>query len=86
MAAGRPVVATDVGGVSEVISSGKNGLVVPPENPDALADALLFLLDNPHKAIEMSALGAATVLEHFSVTGMMKKYVALFQGVSIGRL
>ena len=57
MAAGRPAIATDVGGNGELIRNGENGLLVPSENPQALADAICDLLDNPQKA-ERFALAA----------------------------
>lgn len=50
MAAGRPAIATDVGGNGELMTHDKNGLLVPSENVEALAGAILQLLDEPHKA------------------------------------
>lgn len=50
MAAGRPVVATSVGGVPEFVSQGETGLLVPPEDPVALAAAMAWLDDNPTSA------------------------------------
>lgn len=48
IAHGKPIVATDVGGNPEVVRNGETGLLVPPEHPAALADALLTLLrDEP---------------------------------------
>lgn len=83
MAAGRPVVATDVGGVCEVISSGENGLIVPPNDFKSLANALFILLDNPEKAIAMAIKGRNTVAKSFSVESMMNCYSNLFD--EIGR-
>ena len=47
MAAGAPVVATDVSGIPELVEHEVNGLLVEPEDPQALADALLRLHDDP---------------------------------------
>lgn len=58
MAAGRPVVATRVGGVPDAIQDGTTGVLVPPSNPDALAAALLSLIRAPDRA---RALGAAAL-------------------------
>ena len=49
-AAGRPVVVTDTGGLSEVVEHGKTGLVVPPRDPESLADAISRLLEDPSAA------------------------------------
>jgi len=47
MASGKPVVATDVGCVREMLDSPNAGLVVPPENPESLAREIIHLLKNP---------------------------------------
>ena len=47
MAAGLPVIATAVGGLPEVVTDGVNGLLIPPQDPEALAQALARLLDDP---------------------------------------
>jgi len=46
MACETPVVATRVGGIPEIVKDGENGLLVPPKDPDALADAIIYLLEN----------------------------------------
>ncbi len=53
MAMAKPVVATQVGGIPEIIESGVNGLLIPPENPQTLADAVIRLLDNKVCAARM---------------------------------
>src|SRR2546425_1655402 len=57
MAAGLPVVASAVGGIVDVVEDGKTGLLVPPRNPEALADALERLLSNPTMLDEMGDEG-----------------------------
>ena len=54
MAVGKPVVVTDAGGVSEVVRDGVEGLVVPSQRPDRLADALLSILEDSRRRDEMS--------------------------------
>jgi glycosyltransferase involved in cell wall biosynthesis len=57
MAAGRPIVATDVGGVSDAVRHDENGLLVPPGDPDALARAISSLLSDPDRRREMGLRG-----------------------------
>lgn len=49
LVAGLPIVATNVGGIPEVVKDGKNGLLIAPNNREALADAILQVLKNPQK-------------------------------------
>lgn len=57
MAYGLPVAATDVNALPEVVANGKTGLIVPPGDPTALADALEWLINNPGRAREMGEEG-----------------------------
>lgn len=66
LAMAKPVVGTDVGGNRELIIHGETGLLVLPKNPQALAEAVLFLLRNPQKAAEMGQRGRSLVQEKFS--------------------
>jgi glycosyltransferase involved in cell wall biosynthesis len=67
MAAGVPVVATNVGGNAELVATERTGLLVPPRDPDALAAAIEQLLRAPDLAREMGRAGRLTVEQHFSV-------------------
>lgn len=59
MAAGAPIVTTDIEGYREVVTDGVEGLLAPPEDPDALAEALIALLGDPARRAAMSAAGRA---------------------------
>jgi glycogen synthase len=66
MACETPVVASAVGGIVEVVEDGKTGLLVPPARPDALAEALLRLLEDPAQARAMGQAGRRRVEDKFS--------------------
>ena len=67
LAMARPVVVTDVGGNTELVRDGETGLVVPPMDTEALARAVLRLLDSPGEAAEMGRRGRQFVVEHMSL-------------------
>jgi glycosyltransferase involved in cell wall biosynthesis len=69
MRAGLPVLASDVGGVRELVSPGVNGLLVPPGDLSAAVQALQFLVDNPP---ERAKLGAAARLRYLSEFGVQR--------------
>ncbi len=57
MSCGKPVVGTNVSGISEAVASGSTGLLVPPQNPEALASAILEIIQYPEHAERMGAAG-----------------------------
>lgn len=66
MAMGVPTVGTDAGGVPELITSGRDGLLVPPKRPDLLADALSALACDPERCRALSRAGRERIEEGFS--------------------
>lgn len=78
MAAGRPVVATAVGGIPEVVVHGETGLLVPPGDPVALADALHELLAHPERARELGARGRARACGKFRIDAIVKQHEDLY--------
>lgn len=73
MAAKKAVVATDVGGTGELIIHQKTGLLVPPNNAEALATALSTLLDDPTLATQLAEKGFQHLVDGFSVEKMVDK-------------
>jgi len=71
LAAGLPTVASRVGGNAEILQEGKTGLLVPPEDSAALAEALLRLLRDPEFAARMGKSGREYVASEFSVQRMI---------------
>lgn len=77
MASGLPVVATHVGGNAELVDHGRTGLVVPSDQREAMADALLSLAADPARCAAMAQAGRQAVERRFSLQAM----VAAYQGV-----
>ena len=79
MAAHVPVVASDVGGVNELVRQDENGLLVPPGDPLALAEAVRSLLLNPDKAKHMATVAYDRIRKEFSLEGMLEEYDDLYE-------
>ncbi|MBI4560759.1 MAG: glycosyltransferase, partial [Candidatus Rokubacteria bacterium] len=71
MAAARPVVATRVGGVPDLVEDGVAGLLVPPGNPGALAEAIVTLLADPERRRDMGEAGRKRVHPAFSASRLL---------------
>lgn len=84
MAASRPIVATDVGGISEVVVDGRTGFLAAPRNPRALADRIIALLRNRSQREAFGANGKKLVLEKFSLERMLDSYRTLYKEVASG--
>jgi glycosyltransferase involved in cell wall biosynthesis len=72
MAAGTPVVATAVGGTDEAVVAGKSGLLVPPRDPEALANAVRQILSSAPLAQQLVAGGKARVRASFSAEAVAR--------------
>lgn len=79
MASGLPVVATDVGGSSELVVSSRTGILVPARDPDLLADALAAYLTDPAQASAHGRAGRDRVQAEFSLDGMVARYTELYE-------
>lgn len=73
MACGKPVVASDISGVSDVLESSGGGIPVLPENPGALAEGVLNLLENPGLRKKLGSKGLSYVTENYSWYSVAKK-------------
>ncbi len=71
--AGLPVISTDSGGPAEIIIPGTNGVLVPTNNPQALADAIEHLIQNPEKRRRYGQAGREAVLKKFTAECMARK-------------
>jgi len=81
LAAGRPCVASDIGGIGDVIRSGVSGLLVPVGDRDAVAGAVLKLLHDPELRRKMGERGRAVTKQKFSLDLMAEKVAALYKEV-----
>ena len=78
MACGLPVLATDVGGNCELVRPGHTGELVPSQDVEALAGALLRLLEDPGRAATLSRCARAEAEHRFSLDAMVESYAALY--------
>lgn len=81
MACGVPQVATDVGGTGEAVQEGVTGRLCPPDDPEALAAAVIDLLRSPERRTAMSAASRALHAERFTVERMVAATAALYRQV-----
>jgi glycosyltransferase involved in cell wall biosynthesis len=78
-AAGCGLVASDTDGCHEVIDHGRNGLLVPPRDPEALAVAIRSLLDNPDRREKLAAEARRDAVERFDLDAINEQWVDLYQ-------
>lgn len=84
MACGRPIVATTAGGMPEVVQDGQTGILVPPRNDRAMADALITLLKDPALRDRMGAAGLALANARFSAERMVADTLLAYRDL-VGR-
>lgn len=82
----RPVVASAVGGIVDVVKDGQTGMLVPEKNPDAIAQAVIRLLDNPAYARQLGDQGYAHARSYFNWDRIMDQYESIYsESVSSSR-
>ena len=79
MAAGRPVVATAVGGNTELVSDGRTGVLVPPGDPGAIARAVGDLLRDPDRATRLGAAARDDVTRRFGARARVAELERLYE-------
>ncbi len=83
MACARPIVATRAGGIPEVVEDGVNGVLVPPRDAHALADAIVRLLRDEGTRRRMGDAGLARVNERFTVDRMVEETARVYEKRSV---
>jgi len=79
LAVETPVIGTALEGIPELVIDGETGLLVPPRNPEALAQAMLRMIENPMRARAMARAGRKLVEAHFSTATKIHRTEALYQ-------
>lgn len=84
MAAGLPCVSSRVGGALDLITPGRNGLLVEPGDPAALGAAVRWLLERPAEAAALGRAARETVLEGYTLAAAAERYLAIYRGLCRG--
>ena len=79
MAMQKPVVATNVNGVQELMVDGKTGIIVPPKEPHALATAIAKIIDNPDMLEDFGSAGYQRIKREFTLSAMTGNLEAYLQ-------
>lgn len=79
MASGTAVAATNTGGTPEIVRDGMEGILIPPRNPEALADAIGVLIDDPRLREELGRNGVARVLQEFAVDRYVARTLEVYE-------
>lgn len=86
MAASKPVIATEVGGIPQVITTDQTGLLVKPGDADGFAKAILSLIRQPDLADELGRNASIHIRKHFSAQAMSKAYVQRYEAIITKRM
>jgi glycosyltransferase involved in cell wall biosynthesis len=78
MSHGKPVVASRLGGIVDAVEDGENGLLVPPNDPEVLADALLRVTEDRKLAETLGAAGRERAKELFSWEGIAERHLLVY--------
>ena len=82
MAAGKPVIATDVGGGNELIEDGETGLLIQPGSPSAIANAIIDLIERPDKRERLGLAARSQAAEEFNIQSMVEAYRLIYQKIA----
>lgn len=78
MALAKPVVVSRVGGVPEIVQDAKTGFLVPPQDPASVAQAVLTLMRDPNRAVDMGQRARQVIEQDFNVQRLARQMVALY--------
>lgn len=78
MSAGNPIVTTEAGPIPEIVKDGETGFLVPPQNPQVMAEKIILLLKNKELARKMGEAGRKRLEEHFTLNKMIQETEAVY--------
>jgi glycosyltransferase involved in cell wall biosynthesis len=81
LASGLPIIGSTVGGIPELVEHGTNGLLVPPGSPDALAQSISYLAEDPALRSKMSARNRTKAEATLQWAQVTRRYVAIYRGL-----
>jgi glycosyltransferase involved in cell wall biosynthesis len=81
MAAGKPVIATDVGGTREVLTHQETGILIPPGSSSVIGAAIVDLLDHPEKRAALAVAARDRVVQEFGVQRMVEGYQRVYEAL-----
>ncbi|MEC4685155.1 MAG: glycosyltransferase [Nitrospirota bacterium] len=84
MSAGRPVIASDVGGNAEAVIHNETGIIIPPDDSDRLSQAILELYNNPERRVRMGVKARERAASTFSLEKMIKEHERFYEEVFKG--
>lgn len=80
-----PVIVTPVGGIPDIVKNYKNGLLIPPNNPQKLAEKIQYLLDNRNVRVKLGREGRKQVIKNFSLDTVSNKLCTLYKQILINQ-
>ena len=81
MAAGLPVIATNVGGIPEIVRDGQNGILVPPQDQNSLVNAICRVLDDSELANNLARRARMSVEQSYSIQAITEAYTKIYLSV-----
>jgi len=85
MALGKPVVASDIGGLKELISNDENGMLINPGEPKGIAQSIVSLIRHPDFRISLGEQAKRTVEARFSVNNWFDRHLSLYEQLNESR-
>jgi glycosyltransferase involved in cell wall biosynthesis len=76
---GTPIVATRAGGIPEIVTDGHDGLLVPPAEPEALAAAIISLVDDDRRRLQLAGAGREKTVATFAFESMVRQYEDVYE-------